>query len=114
MEWIKTAADIVERNSQGVVKSFQVTGIVKKPECTRSDALQREIQLLIKDVFGLHHMSYVEPTEDPFADSDSSFEDPATGPEDNFSDSVRATDTDYSELEYSEISEIESSYESAA
>ncbi len=74
MEWIANATDIVELNSQGVVKSFQVTGILKKPDCTRSDPLQGDIELLMKDVFGPDHMGYVEPTDDPFADSESSSE----------------------------------------
>ena len=89
-----------------------MTGILKKPDCTRSDALQSKIQLLMKDVFGSDHMGYVEPTDDPFADShsESSFEDLATADqsEDAFSD------TDYSELECLEISEMESANDDSA
>lgn len=43
-------------------------------------------------------MRYAEPTEDPFADSESSSEDPTEDDSDGY------IDTDYSELEYSEIS----------
>ena len=68
MGWIKTAADWIEQNTRIIKKSFQVTGIVKKPDCTRSDALYEEIQDVMVDVFGPDHMGYVEPTRDPFAD----------------------------------------------
>ena len=58
-------------------KSFEVTGITRKPDCTRSDALYNDIQNLMKDVFGQGHMGFVEPTEDPFQSVTSSdIEDP--------------------------------------
>ena len=60
MEWIKTAADRIEQNTSIIEKSFEVTGIVKKPDCTRSDALYKEIQDVMADVFGPGHMGYVE------------------------------------------------------
>lgn len=44
MGWIKTAADQIEQNTRITKISFQVTGIVKKPDCTRSDALYKEVQ----------------------------------------------------------------------
>ena len=71
-----------------------MTRILKKPGCTRSDALQNEVQLLMKDVYGPDHMGYVEPTDDPCADSDSesSFENSATA--DQSEDAY--SDTDYS------------------
>lgn len=34
MGWIKTAADRIEQKALIIEKSFQVTGIVKKPDCT--------------------------------------------------------------------------------
>ena len=127
MGWIKTAADRIEQAVPIIEKSFQVTGIVKKPDCTRSDALYKEIQEVMIDIFGPDHMGYVEPTEDPFADidSDSSCEpqdvDTMESTEDPFADSDSSCDvdadttedpvaesdgpeTDYSGLEYSDIS----------
>ncbi len=107
MELIANATDIVESNSQGVVKSFQVTGILKKPDCTRSDALQGDIELLMKDVFGPDHMGYVEPTDDPFADSESSSEELE-------GDQLQDIVSDYSELDYSDISDMNSNDECIA
>lgn len=63
-----------------------MTGIVKKPECTRSDVSQREIQELMEDVFGPDHMGYVEPTGDPFADLESGSEDAGGQSEDSDGD----------------------------
>ena len=60
MGWIKTAADQIKQNTHIIKKSFEVTGIVKKPDCTRSDALYKEIQDVMVDVFGPDHMGYVE------------------------------------------------------
>ena len=79
MEWIKAAADRVEQHPTTIEKSFQVTGIVQKPDCTRSDTLYKEIQEVMTDVFGQEYMGYVEPTDDPFASSDSDV-DPPTAP----------------------------------
>lgn len=45
----------MEGKSECVVKSFHVTGTVKKPECTRSYDLQREIRDIMKDIFGPDH-----------------------------------------------------------
>lgn len=69
LEWIKTAADLIEQNPNTIVKSFHVTGIVEN--CTRNDVLYHDIQSVM-ELFGQKHMGYVEPTEDPFTDSDSS------------------------------------------
>lgn len=69
LEWIKTAADLIEQNPNTIVKSFHVTGIVEN--CTRNDVLYHDIQS-VRKLFGQKHMGYVEPTEDPFTDSDSS------------------------------------------
>ena len=65
MEWIKTAADLVEKKPNTITKSFEVTGIVNKPDCTRSDALFKEVQDVIDEMFGQVHMGYVEPTGEP-------------------------------------------------
>ncbi len=80
-------------------KSFEVTGIIRKPDCTRSDALYNDIHDLMKDVFGQGHMGFVEPTEDPFqSDTSSDIEDPDPL-------SARCSDSEYSNLEYSDIEE---------
>ncbi len=84
-----------------VVKSFQVTGILKKPDCTRSDALQVDIELLMKDVFGPDHMGYVEPTDDPICHSEASSEELE-------GDQLQDIVSDYSELDHSDISDINS------
>ena len=63
------------------------------------------------DVFGQEHMGYVEPTDDPFASSDSDVEDAPTNctnpstsdPQDESDPFADNSDTDYSELEYSKI-----------
>ena len=108
MEWIKKAADMVECNSKGVIKSIQVTGIRKKPDCTRSDAPQSEIQLmLVQTTWAMlsKPMTHLQiQIQNPV------FEYSATAyqSEDAFSD------TDYSELEYSEISKIESANDESA
>ena len=44
---------------------------MKKPDCSRSDDLYKEIQDVMADAFGAGHMEYAEPTQDPFANSDS-------------------------------------------
>lgn len=100
MGWIKTAADRIEQKAPIIEKSFQVTGIVEKPDCTRSDALYKEIQDVMIDIFGPDHMGYVEPTQDPFADSDSSC---VESTDDPFAESNDNSDTEYSNLEYSNI-----------
>ena len=114
MEWVKTAADLVETKPNMIKKSFEVTGIINKPDCTRSDALFKEVEDVMDEVFGRVHMGYVEPTGDPFADSDSGSEldepedasDQAPG--DPFLESNGSEcDTDDSELAYSEITDIE-------
>ena len=114
MEWIKTAADLVEKKPNTITKSFEVTGIINKPDCTRSDALFKEVQDVIDEVFGQVHMGYVEPTGDPFADSesDSESDEPEDAsdqvPSDPFLESNESEcDTDDSELAYSEITDIE-------
>ena len=114
MEWIKTAADLVEKKPNTIKKSFEVTGIVNKPDCTRSDALFKEVQDVLDEVFGQVHMGYVEPTGDPFADSesDSESDEPEDAsdqvPSDPFLESNESEcDTDDSELAYSEITDIE-------
>ena len=94
MEWIKTAADLVEKSPTTIKKSFQVTGIISKPDSTRSDAVCEEIENVMEKVFGQAHMGYVEPTEDPFASDDSDDSDP-------FIDSL--SDTDISGPSYSDI-----------
>ena len=109
MEWIKTAADLVEKNPNTIKKSFQVIGIINKPDCTRSDALFKEIQDVMDEVFGQVHMGYVEPTGDPFANSESDREPEDASdqvPSDPFLESNESECyTDYSELTYSEVNE---------
>ena len=70
MEWVKEAADRVEQHPTTIEKSFRVTGIVPDPVCTRNDTVHQEIQEVMLSVFGEEHMGYVEPTDDPFRDSD--------------------------------------------
>ena len=107
MEWIKTAADLVEKKPNTIKKSFQVIGIINKPDCTRSDALFKEIQDVMDEVFGQVHMGYA--TGDPFANSESDREPEDASdqvPSDPFLESNESEcDTDYSELTYSEVNE---------
>ena len=78
MEWIKEAANRVEQHPTTTVKSFQVTGIVWQPDCTRSDALYEEIQEAMTNIFGQEHIGCMEPTEDPFSSLDSEIENAPT------------------------------------
>ena len=93
--------------------------------------MYKEIQDVMIDVFGPDHMGYVEPTQDPFANSDSESScepqdvDTMESTEDPFADSDSSCDvdddttedpfaesdgseTEYSSLEYSDISDDES------
>ena len=102
MEWIKTAADLVEKSPTTIKKSFQVTGIISKPDSTRSDAVCEEIENIMEEVFGQALMGYVEPTEDPFASDDSDSE---SGQKEDASDPFidSHSDTDISGPSYSDI-----------
>ena len=104
MEWVKEAADRVEQHPITIEKSFRVTGIVPDPGCTRNYAVHQEIMEVMTSVFGEEHMGYVEPTHDPFRDSDSDDalssdqpdHDELTDCDDPFEDSRCDSDGEYS------------------
>ena len=93
LEWIKEANDRVESKPNTVKKSFEVAGIVPSDD-QRKDSAYTEINDVMAEVFGLEHMGYVEPDDDPFAScsSDDSNTDNADTEEDPFKDCIDNSD----------------------
>ena len=69
LEWIKTASDLIDKNTKSIKKSFEVAEIIDNSD-QRSDTAYADINKVMEDVFGEAHMGYVRPSndhDDPFA-----------------------------------------------
>ena len=107
LEWIKTASDLINKNTESIKKSFEVAGIIDGSD-QRNDAAYADFNRVMEGVFGEGHMGYVQPSasddDDPFAgcsDSESDEDTAAACSDDPFSDGAGS----FSDL--SEISDIE-------